>query len=302
VPGLKRFAYDVIKDAVELELSAKILAGDYFRGISLDTLEQTVERVNVAAGGAFRLGNVGDWFEDAKVLRGDVCTNVTLASSDEKQGVLNSLASLPVVGYGKKVWPLSVSSLPQSIVFRRELKTKHLQVRQKHYDKFAELRNDKTFLKYLHENGCQQKVMQGAINVVRAESTEVSLAGIRKMLNVQSNDFADVFNSSAKPNFDRLDKVIKTLDSYQLTIFEDVDASIAKGINRGTYEKRVGQISIYKGLKGDLGLIKQYLLKFGENNVKYGLKQYRSLINHVVFGSRVPDKAILERYTALLAA
>jgi hypothetical protein len=302
VPGFKHFTYDVLKDSVTLELSAKILAGDYFRGISLDTLEQTIERVNVAGGGAFSLGSLGDWFSDAKVLRADVCTNVTMQTGDEKQGVLNSIASLPVVGYDRKVWPVSVSSLPQTITFKRELKTKHLQFRQRHYDKFAELRGDKTFLKYLHENGLQQKVMQGAINVVRAESSEVSLAGLKKMLNVQSNDFADVFNSHAKPNFDRFDRMIKTVDSHQLTIFGHVEDCILNGMKRLEYEKLVGRATIYKALNGDFELIRQYLLKFGEKNMSRGLGEYATLANSVVLNDRIPDKAILERYTALLAA
>jgi hypothetical protein len=303
VPGFKHFCYDVLKDTATIELSAKILAGDYFKGISLDTLEQTFDSVNAAADGAFKLANLGDWFNSAKVLRADVCTNVPMPSGDEKQGVLSSLASLSVAGYDRKVWPVSLSSLAQTIAFKRELKTAHLQFRQRHYDKFAELRGDKKFLKYLQEKGCSQKVIQYAVNVVRAESTEVTLTGLRKMLNVKSTDFADVFNSTAKPNFDRFDRMVKAVNDYQLTIFDDVEDCISKGMKRRKYEIQEGQKNIYKALNGDLELIKQYLLKFGEKNVRRALRnEYAILANSVVLNDRISDKAILKRYTDLLAA
>jgi hypothetical protein len=302
VPGLKNFCYDVLKDTATIELSAKILAGDYFKGISLDTLEQTFDSVNAAADGVFKLANLGDWFNSAKVLRADVCTNVPMPSGDEKQKVLSSLASLSVAGYDRKVWPVSLSSLAQTIAFKRELKTAHLQFRQRHYDKFAELRRDKKFLKYLHENGCSQKVIQYAVNVVRAESTEVTLTGLRKMLNVQGTDFADVFNSTAKPNFDRFDKMVKSINVCQLAFFAEIE-EVAKDTKRSKYERKVGQNNIYASLNGDVELIRQYLLIFNEKNVRRALRnEFAGLASNVSLNDSILDKGILSRYKDMLAA
>jgi hypothetical protein len=250
------------------------------------------------------LSAVGDWMTDSKVLYVDAVTNIDLGSVGGKSDILACLATL-TTNYRKDISPKRPIHAPvQTVLFTQSAKGRGRNA-QRHYDKFAELKENKLFLKTLSD---KSKLLSCCVNLVRVESTEHTFKGMRQNYGIADNTLSNMLHSAKNVNYERFVRIQGTSVQRELfELFDSVDAAVEAGMKRYDYEKLMGRYSIAKMANYDTEVIRQYLIKFGDSNVRRTLKEYIRMIddmkrNGMLLGTAKGHEAILRRYTDMLAA
>lgn len=260
-PGVNNVTYNPSTGEAVIECSAKCLADNYFQGISVNTYTQMIDCINVAGAVELCLDSV---FSDAVVLRCDAASNVAVS---DKRETLKALAYLNT-SYDKKVFGRGVV---ETVMFTKQVKTSSLKDKQRHYDKFAELTaktaNNRQFLKTVTDTGA---LMRAAVDAIRVESIEVSLAGLRKAYGASDTKLASILTSPCKihgPRFNRIDK-----SGPQLELFDSVLATARsyKGIERAhdKFQRHYGKLFMVELCGGEVNLLRQLLDELGVQNIR----------------------------------
>jgi hypothetical protein len=303
VHGLNGIRIDNTKNVTEISLSAKILGQDYLRGISLNTIEQAVDSINRSK--VCDLSAVGEWIADSKVLYLDAVTNVDTGNAEMKSDILSCLATL-TTGYKKDISPKKpITALVETVFYTKPVKDKKKRDAQRHYDKFAELVANHLFINSLPD---KDKLMKSAVNLLRVESTDASFASIRKNYSIQDNTLSSVLHSHRQVNYERFIRIQQTgMQSEIAVLMDSVSNAVESGMKRLDYEKLMGRFAIIRMANFDIEVIRQYLIKFGDSNVRRTLKEYIRLIDDMnrdgmLSATTKSYKSILKRYTDMLAA
>jgi hypothetical protein len=269
----------------------------------LNTIEQAVDSINRSK--VCDLSAVGEWIADSKVLYLDAVTNVDTGNADMKSDILSCLATL-TTGYKKDISPKKpITASVETVFYTKPIKDKKKRDAQRHYDKFAELVSNHLFINSLPD---KDKLMKSAVNLLRVESTDASFASIRKNYGIQDNTLSSVLHSHRQVNYERFIRIQQTgIQSEVFTLMDDVANAAESGTKHSEYVKEMGKKIIIRMANFDTEVIRQYLIKFGDSNVRRTLKGYIRLIDDMKRNATPPAttksyKAILKRYTDMLAA
>lgn len=278
-----------------ISCSAKCLLDNYFSGISINTYTQMLDCIN--ATGAVELCH-DSVFSDAVVLSCDAANNVTVA---DKREVLKALAYLNT-SYDKRVF-----GRVETVMFTKQVKTSALKDKQRHYDKSIELRTGKNrqFLNSVADAGA---VLRAAVDVVRVESIEVSLAGLRKTYGTTDTKLASILESCNKvhgPRFNRIEK-----SGPQLELFDSLlsAAESYRGLDRAhdKFVRNYGMLYVVELCGGQVNLVRQVLETLGTKNVRREMaEKYMPLIESYKLRANGLDSLksnCLEAYRAALNA
>jgi len=204
--GLKRVEIDYTNEIVKIELSAKILHENYFKLISIDTIEEVFERLNDYGILEF---NINEAIENAKILKCDFTKNVKV-----KEPVRRYIRDLGVVTerISKKKWNIEEHKNYESIVFTE--KKKRNRIRAIFYDKQAEM---------LKDRNAKELRIGNFKNVLRFEINAKTFENIRELAQVDEEKskmiaLLSVLNSQARPHLMVFEKLI----NGQVYMFYDV--------------------------------------------------------------------------------
>ena len=229
---------DFQREQVVCEISAKVLHGDYFRGITLDTVEQAVERI--ASYGVAEI-DTGLFLETAKLFRVDVTNNVPVGD---------------VTGTLRELWACSVNQFYETEMYPKRgargqdgIAFKGRGERLIAYDKEREMRNKK---ESLHLDAPR------FAGVLRVESSFRKLDAMRKRFDVEGEpQLLDVLKSNRNPNLETLDNILGDGEVQAKRI--EVSDMFALPLGYGETKRLFGMWGIIERLGGDEGMIEAWV-------------------------------------------
>ena len=264
--GLKSITYDLLRQEIFIEGSAKALGDQYYELININTVERLFGGINDT--GCIRL-NVPDAIAFSELLKVDTTQNLILPSSS-----LTYVNSLNEIRLNSKyqVDPFRKSS-NTGIVFKG--KQTSFKERQIFYDKSAEIRRDDKLIQAVGLNKLEAQFK----GVLRVESNFTQLRKIKEYCGGRSNLLA-VLQADAKPNYSLFKKIAGKTNSIPL--FSEYE-----GYKLMEIEKLEGRKKIIADLNFDLDLINQFIdSRVGGNNSKYK-RQYRELAQQLSGGKSI---------------
>ena len=184
-------------DYTVIDLTGKILKGNYFDMININTIEQALENIGNEA---IRISNISQAIDTGKVLLLDVTNNLVVNDIEKNIKVMASQRY-------KQNYELELYKT-QALVLRNRNKTSNM--RTIFYDKQSELKKQgKGILEYID--------LEDYKDVLRCETNIRKLKDIRRLLNIGGKDIKqlhiykekdikllDVLNSKAKVNYNQL--------------------------------------------------------------------------------------------------
>ncbi|KAF5029321.1 hypothetical protein DSECCO2_649800 [anaerobic digester metagenome] len=289
ISGLKRIEIDRIKNTVQLELSAKILGDDYYKLISLDTIEQVFDTVNMSG-----LIEVDTGKLDQFNVHSLDCTK-NLKGKHRPQTYLDNLMLLPQnTKYSRATYRgTGDNRYKTGIVFTGRQRT--FKERLLAYDKHEELRHDKRFIQSVNQG---LTLLNQFSNVTRVECAFTNYSRIREFFNVPDQNLLRILSSKEQPAY-KVYKRIKGNGNVQLELFNYPDTM------------RWNELVSYYGLRqicidcnGDLSLIADLIRKHvGQNTgISYQLKQVKKVMSQIgdIDTGQQTDNEVIAEFEYLL--
>jgi len=261
--GLKQVTYKIGKEEVTVELSAKILKGEYYKLINLDTIERVFFEINSSSPITFDPAKAID---TATVGKMDVTDNLHLTSSPEKY-----LIALNQVRLNDRY---NVNDYRQpgnkGIVIQGKQKT--FKERMIFYLKELDLNRDKA----LKNEPYFDTILQQHQGTLRCESNYTSLERIRTAAGTSSNHLKSILMSEEKPNLKLFEKVMQK--ETQIRLFLEMENGMYAGMGLRQIEQSRGRETIIRECNFDMSLIIDFIRRArgkGSNNSK-AIREYRT--------------------------
>ena len=254
-------------DYTVIDLTGKILKGNYFDMININTIEQALENIGNEA---IRISNISQAIDTGKVLLLDVTNNLVVNDIEKNIKVMASQRY-------KQNYELELYKT-QALVLRNRNKTSNM--RTIFYDKQSELKKQgKGILKYIN--------LEDFRNVLRCETNIRKLKDIRRLLNVGGKDIKklhiykkkdimllDVLNSKAKVNYNQLLSMLE---------YEDEEEDIA---------------TLYDN--DELTISQLYKLKGIETILKQNDYNYKKIMQYIEMNTKKTARQVLNRHSKLI--
>ena len=229
---------DFQREQVLLEISAKILHGDYHRGISLETVEQAVRRIE--SYGVAEI-DVNGLLDTAKLYRADVTNNVRVSD---------------VAGTIRELWACVVNRRYEVLTYPRRgargqdgIEFKGRGERMIAYDKEREMKNKK---ESMHLDAPRFD------GVLRVESSIRQLKRMRDTFGVQEpQSLLDVLASNRNPNLETLQRIMGDKEVEEAR--RNISDMFALPYNYRDTKSLFGKWGIIERLGDDEGLIEAWV-------------------------------------------
>lgn len=262
--------------AINVELSAKILKGNYSDLINRNNLEYMVDCLNENKGIQF---NKNRLIESAKILSCD-CTQNLEVSRDKQEyfTALYELRSNPK--YNTK--PYEKKGKFESIVFERDVKNKSSNSFERLviYDKYNELlksidkktsdENKELVKKYLKRNG-----LDWFMNKLRFERRFNHFENIRNSFSIHGNYLLEVLSSPENVILQLFEKINKNVNTELFDKWRNEKSF-------KTIEQSEGMGIIIEKCNYDIKLIKHFIQGKVKGNVSSYLKRYKDKIRFLI--------------------
>jgi len=257
--GLK--SIEIGQDETTIELSAKVLKGDYYDLITARNIERAIAEVNGA--GLIELDS-NRFLDTAEVLRCDTTGNLHVSGD-----VSDYLASLKV--YGRlhpkyEVKPYNTTG----VVFRRNVSS--YKERLIFYDKFTEIMRDK-----------QRDVLlpDRFQNVLRVEGGHTDFKRIRERFKVSERRLlVEVLQSQQNVNLQLFRRIVDSPDVQQARA--KFDALRSYGGRLRDIEKRKGMEGIIEACNYDMELVRAFLKSTVRGNLSGYFRRYSELLADMI--------------------
>jgi len=274
--GLK--SIELIEDHAIIEMSAKLLGADYYKGININTIGKVTDIINDSK--IIKLKS--DFPNNAELLRADVSNNMKVNNINETIQGLNVLRINP---------KYTVTDYKGSIVFKRDVKS--YKERMTFYDKLTELslsRNKKIFDLVNKDD---------FYNVVRCESNITSFAGLRNAFKTTTQNLYDILSSKEKVNFKTFGRIANEKD-FTINYQKIEDFKIYKSLSE--LETMQGRYGIIRACNCEIKIIRDVVSHYiKKSNIRRELLKYKKLIKEM---SEITEhqKTIVEKVKSLLKA
>lgn len=184
---------DIKKGELIIEFTGKILLSNYYRLISIDTIEECL--VNVEKIAKCKL-NVDGIVKHSEVLSVDVTKDITAPEflfNDKVKGMFTYL------NQNSRQWNIEKYN-KQGITITKRVKSKELKNRMIIYDTYAELRKseNKPFLGYLSYDD-RNALLEYFKGKIRIEININSFKQMRELLHIQHLSLTDVLTANSNP-------------------------------------------------------------------------------------------------------
>jgi DNA-binding phage protein len=257
--GLKSIQHQPDKDKTIIEISAKILGLKYGELININTIEESIKRINDT--NLINL-NINKALDSAMLLRCDATENLRV--SKDVQEYLDHAHRLRV----NTKYQVDEYKMPKNsgVVFKG--KQSSFRERQIMYDKFKDMVYNKSNQE-LRQIMTYPQIEKHFKGVLRVESNFASLAKIREYMSTDS--LVKALESNSNPNLRILDKITSKVEMPEL--FNMYDDLALRDV-----ERRIGREGIIKHLKYDMGLINKYLSTKVKGNISRYKASYRDIL------------------------
>lgn len=261
IRGLKNIHIDRMRHTTTIEMSSKILEGNYIESINKNTITEAIEKINYTNLVRLDLNKVLD---NGSFLKIDITDNIKLDNQKQGQLLYRTLANIPLAQkYNVGFWKTN-SNL--GVEWKGGQKTK--KDRFVCYDKSIELRKDKSLKKTDYQN----KVLTDFIGVNRFEQNITSLKDIRHYY--QKNDIASVLNSFTKANYLKFSKMVNRNTEIDLRLFE-----FFEGMKFNEIRKHIGDKGICEMYKFEWHDIEKFVRTYNEANYRRFLPDLKKVYN-----------------------
>ena len=253
----------VNSDYTVIDLTGKILKGNYFDMININTIEQALENIGNEA---IKINNISQAIDTGRVLLLDVTNNLVVNDIEKNIKVMASQRY-------KQNYELELYKT-QALVLRNRNKTSNL--RTIFYDKQSELKKQgKGILEYID--------LEDYKDVLRCETNIRKLKDIRQLLNISEKDIKllDVLNSKAKVNYNQL---LAMLEEEK----EEEDSILLYGINEIT-------VNTLLKLEGIEGIIKKNNYDY-KKSMEYIRTRVKKVNKKTLYRTGLKIKKALEIY------
>lgn len=265
IVGLKSIHVDLEDESLKIEVSSKILKGDYFDMVNINTLERLTDEINKS--GIIRINDSS--LAGAEVLKADITQNLKPEGSLE--AIFAGLSCLPL----NDKYNVDAYNKPgnSGIVFSGRQTT--FKERQIFYDKLKDIKRDKK-LQAVVPFALLHKQFAGTL---RVEGNFTSFKTLRqytglKMIQAGTGPtLLSVLQSQANPNLQLFDKITKKVKDTDLRIWSEWE-----GMKLYEIEKMEGRKGIIRLLNYDIVSIRAFLQDRVKGNTSNYLRQYRDLI------------------------
>ena len=284
IRGLKNIHIDRMRHTTTIELSSKILEGNYIEGINKNTITQALEKINYTNLVSLNLNKVLD---NGSFLKIDITDNIKLDNQKQGEMLYRTLANIPLAQkYHTSFWKTN-SNL--GVVWQGDQKTKKDRII--FYDKSIELRKDKS----LKNSGYQNKVLRDFFGVNRFEQNITSLKDIRHYY--QNTGITEVLNSTTKANYLKFTKMVNRNTDIDLRLF-----GYFEGMKFFEIRSFMGDKGICEMFEFDWHRIERFVRTHNESNYRRFLPSLKKVYNMLNVENKASDFDLIEEIKQKLYA
>jgi len=284
VRGLKNIHIDRMRHTTTIEMSSKILEGNYIEGINKNTITEAIEKINCTNLVRLDLNRVLD---NGSFLKIDITDNIKLDNQKKGQLLYRTLANIPLAQkYHTDFWNHN-SNL--GVVWKGNQKTK--KDRFVCYDKSIELRKDKSLKKTDYQN----KVLTDFLGVNRFEQNITSLKDIRHYY--QNSGITEVLNSTTKANYLKFTKMVNRNTDIDLRLF-----GYFEGMKFFEIRSFMGDKGICEMFQFDWHSIEKFVRTHNESNYRRFLPSLKKVYNMLNVENKASDFDLIEEIKQKLYA
>ena len=284
VRGLKNIHIDRMRNTTTIEMSSKILEGNYIEGINKNTITEAIQKINCTNLVRLDLNKVLD---NGSFLKIDITDNIKLENQKQGEMLYRTLANIPLAQkYHTSFWKTQ-SNL--GVVWHGNQKTKKDRII--FYDKGIELRKDKS----LKNSGYQNKVLTDFFGVNRFEQNITSLKDIRHYY--QKSDIASVLNSTTKANYLKFTKMVNRNTDIDLRLF-----GYFEGMKFFEIRSFMGDKGICEMFEFDWHRIELFVRTHNESNYRRFLPSLKKVYNMLNVENKASDFDLIEEIKQKLYA
>ena len=188
---------DYLENELVLEFTAKILKDEYPNLIHHDNIRTCLSNINDLG---LCLLDIDAILADAKVVKADVCQDVTCLNNKE----LTKSIQANVSNFKR----YQVKEINNNLIIEKNVSTRGNKCRLTIYNKELELQKacNRPFLQQVED---KNKLLSSFKDKLRFEMNLNSKEQLRKSLNITDTSISSVLNSDSTPIWDFLDKVIQ---------------------------------------------------------------------------------------------
>jgi hypothetical protein len=281
--GFKTATIDTLDNSVLIEISAKILAENYYSLINQNTIEQAIDTINTT--GVVNLDR-NQFIDTAQIMRCDITQN--LHPSQKIENYFTALSMLPITDKYNVAIYKNGGVKNNGIVISGKQKT--FKERQIFYNKLTDVWRDKELKRIIDQN----TLLNQFKGVLRVETNFTQHRKIKEYCG-GSNNLIDVLKAQTNPNYQIFKKITKQTPDTGLTLFEKYE-----GMKLYEVEKIEGRKQIIKNLNNDIGLIKEFLGRFSKGNLSRTIAEYRQLINELV-PNEIKEQSMIDEIIYLMS-
>lgn len=221
IPGIKSILVDHNNELVKIQGSAKILTDSYLQGISVNTFENWIERINEM--GIIDL-NPSQVYENGLFHSIDTTHNVPMGGNWNIQNNWEYIQNSILVSKQNPRFEPHIynSKTNKGIEFRGGQSTS--KNRLIFYGKEIELNRPKN-REFFKACSNPMAVLNQSINLLRVESNNTSHKDIKERFGVNTMRVRDILNSSKMPTLDMLNKITIPGKANQLSILFESNAN-----------------------------------------------------------------------------
>jgi hypothetical protein len=289
IEGITKIEYKPDRDKITIEMSSKILKGDYYKHINVNTIGQVVETINDELKGVITLDSLG-LMESSYIARLDVCTDVRMKDT-ERKALFHGFLRNPREGF--VLQPEGNNSL----IINKKAKTNNC--RMTIYNKFEELiKGPKKTL-----NIQLYKPYDHFRDVTRTELILRRRAYVRKYLKLEGYT-RDIplkagLLSEAKP----LPRYVREFAEANQNppLFETQQERLSKCKSWEEYEKQYGIISLLEDTQYNIGVIRNLMRPYfkEKSNLYRATRKYKEIIR-IERRTSKKEQTIIDRYLSQL--
>jgi len=284
IRGLKNIHIDRMRHTTTIEMSSKILEGNYIEGINKNTITEAIQKINCTNLVRLDLNRVLD---NGSFLKIDITDNIKLENQKQGEMLYRTLANIPLAQkYHTSFWKTQ-SNL--GVVWHGNQKTKKDRII--FYDKGIELRKDKS----LKNSGYQNKVLTDFFGVNRFEQNITSLKDIRHYY--QKSDIASVLNSTTKANYLKFTKMVNRNTDIDLRLF-----GYFEGMKFFEIRSFMGDKGICEMFQFDWHSIEKFVRTHNESNYRRFLPSLKKVYNMLNVENKASDFDLIEEIKQKLYA
>jgi hypothetical protein len=284
IRGLKNIHIDRLRHTTTIEMSSKILEGNYIEGINKNTITEAIEKINCTNLVRLDLNKVLD---SGSFLKIDITDNIKLDNQKKGKLLYRTLANIPLAQkYHTDFWKTN-SNL--GVVWQGTQKTK--KDRFIIYDKSIELRKDKS----LKNSGYCNKVLTDFFGVNRFEQNITSLKDIRHYY--QNTGITEVLNSNTKANYLKFSKMVNRNTDIDLRLF-----GYFEGMKFFEIRSFMGDKGICEMFQFDWHRIEMFVRTHNESNYRRFLPSLKKVYNMLNVENKESDFGLIEEIKQKLYA